>query len=77
MNRLGISAIAILFSFALGGCDRDGPIEEAGEGLDDAAEEIKDQIDPEGPAEKAGEAIDEAVDDAGEEIEEAGEELQR
>ncbi|HLW05647.1 MAG TPA: hypothetical protein VKY38_08735 [Azoarcus sp.] len=44
------------------GCDEPGPAEQAGEKLDEAAESIKDTIEPDGPAEKAGEEIDEAVD---------------
>ncbi len=40
-------------------CDNDGPMEEAGEDIDEAVEEL----DNDGAMEEAGEEIDNAVDD--------------
>jgi hypothetical protein len=44
------------------GCG-DGPAEEVGEEIDEAARKAEDAIDPPGPAEKAGRKMDEALDD--------------
>lgn len=43
-------------------CERKGPVERAGEKVDNAIEKAKDKLDPKGPAEKAGEKIDKALD---------------
>lgn len=51
--------------FTLSGCEEKGPMEKAGEKVDDAAEKTGDAI--EDAAEKTGDAIE----DAGDEIEEA------
>jgi hypothetical protein len=52
----------IVLALGLYGCpERDGPAENAGEKLDNAAEKIGDALDPKGPAEKAGEEVDEAL----------------
>lgn len=51
-----VTAGAILTS-----CEKKGPAERAGEKLDQAAEKVKDAVDPKGPAEKAGEKIDDAL----------------
>jgi hypothetical protein len=45
------------------GCGEDGPAEEVGEEIDEAARRAKDTIDPPGPAEKAGRKMDEVLDD--------------
>lgn len=52
---------AIAFSFS--GCDRDGPMERAGENADRTLE-------------RAGESIDRTVRDAGRAIEDAGDEIE-
>jgi hypothetical protein len=44
------------------GCD-DGPAEDIGEEIDEAAQKAKDKLDPPGPAEKAGRKMDEVLDD--------------
>ena len=46
------------------GCEREGPVEKAGEKIDQTVESAKDKLNPEGSAEKAGKKIDEAVDKA-------------
>jgi hypothetical protein len=45
------------------GCEREGPVERAGKGIDQAVEAAKDKLDPAGPAEKAGKKVDRAVED--------------
>ena len=42
-------------------CREKGPGEKIGEKMDNAAEDIKDAVDPKGPGEKAGEKIDKAL----------------
>lgn len=53
--------------FLLLACEKQGPMEQAGEDLDEVAESVKSE------AEKAGDKVDAAADDVREEIEEAGE----
>ncbi len=40
-----IAAFWILAGFSLAGCESQGPFEEAGEEIDQAADEIEDEID--------------------------------
>lgn len=80
-----LGVLAVLASLlVLNGCDRQGPAEAAGEKIDQAVKETREQaaeiyeeVSPqsEGPAERAGKALDEAREAAGEKIEEAGEAL--
>ncbi|MES2438864.1 MAG: hypothetical protein V4584_07350 [Verrucomicrobiota bacterium] len=42
-------------------CKEKGPVEKAGEGIDNAVENVKDAVDPKGPVEKAGEKVDKAL----------------
>ncbi len=59
-----------LLTLLLTGCDtNDGPVEKAGENVDQAidsvqnsAEDLADKVDPDGPAEQAGEKIDETIE---------------
>jgi hypothetical protein len=65
MRRM-TTGIALGLALCLGagavGCEREGPMEKAGEKMDEA---VDDALKPnKGPGEKAGEKIDEAVDDA-------------
>ncbi len=45
------------------GCEQKGPAEQAGENIDEAADNAADALDPNGPAEEAGQAVDDAVND--------------
>jgi len=56
------AAIVLPIMGALAACDDKGPAEKAGEKIDNAAQSMKDTIDPPGPAEKAGRSIDDAFD---------------
>lgn len=42
-------------------CREKGPAEKTGEKIDEAADKIKDVVEPKGPVEKAGEKIDDAL----------------
>jgi hypothetical protein len=67
-SRLTTTLVFSLAAAVSGGlmtsCKREGPLERAGEKLDDTASKLKEKIDPSGPAEKAGKKIDDAVDKA-------------
>ena len=67
-----VSLLLGLLTFPLAACEKKGPAEKAGEQVDQAMKEakeemeqaadaIRDKIDPQGPAEKAGEKIDETL----------------
>lgn len=59
----GLLTILIVGSFAIAGCDRDGPAEEAGESVDEAAERLKENVDEAGnKVEDACEDVKEGVD---------------
>ncbi|OHE59751.1 MAG: hypothetical protein A2X71_06295 [Thiobacillus sp. GWE1_62_9] len=78
--------LALLTSLLiLNGCDSKGPAEKAGEQVDQAMQEMKEEAgelvddvttEP-GPAQEAGRSLDEARDQAGEKIEQLGEDLQK
>lgn len=66
--RKGLSAVVTIALLASSGvamtaCERKkGPVEQAGENIDKAVDNVSDAIDPKGPAEKAGRAVDRAAD---------------
>jgi hypothetical protein len=58
-------ALLVLGGALLGvGCEHQGPVEKAGEKIDQTVESANDRLNPEGSAEKAGKKIDQAVDKA-------------
>ncbi len=78
--------LAVLTSLLiLNGCDRKGPAEQAGEQVDQAVQDMKEEagklVDdasaPPGPAQEAGRALDDAREKAGEKIEQLGEDMQK
>jgi len=76
MNRSILFALTLSGAFCLTGCPEEkGPLEQAGEAVDDAAEgaaeAVEDATDEPGPMEEAGEAIDDAAEDAKETVEDA------
>jgi len=62
--KTGVALAIAISGLTLIGCpEKKGPVQKAGEAVDDAAEKVGDAIDPKGPAEKVGREIDKAVDD--------------
>lgn len=57
MSALALCAIAPMMT----SCREKGPAEKIGESIDNAAEDVKDAVDPKGPVEKAGEKVDKAL----------------
>jgi hypothetical protein len=65
MIRVLGSALLVMGGALVGvGCEREGPVEQAGKKVDQAVEEAKDKLNPEGPVEKAGKKVDQAVEEA-------------
>jgi len=56
---------------ALGGCERKGPMERAGEKVDKAVEDLQEATRKEGPAERAGKKIDKATEEMNEAVKDA------
>lgn len=57
-------AAALLLAGSVGfgtACRKKGPTESAGEKIDNAAQKMKDKVDPPGPGEKAGRKVDKAL----------------
>lgn len=46
---------------SLASCREKGPMEKAGESLDNAADNVKQAVNPSGPVERTGEKIDKAL----------------
>lgn len=72
-----IPASLLAAALVVTGCEQEGPLERAGEDLDDAMEEMAEGLERnEGPVERAGERVDDAVEEMGERLERAGENIQ-
>jgi hyperosmotically inducible protein len=71
--KLNLMFLLLLISvgFAVG-CERQGPMERAGESIDETAEDVGDGIDDAvngtSDVERAGEEIDDTLEEAGDEI---------
>lgn len=64
--RRELLILVTIFGFAFLGCERQGPVERAGERVDEVVDNVKEGQNPlreKGPMEEAGEAVDEAVND--------------
>jgi hypothetical protein len=66
--KLIVIVLILFVSFVFIGCEKEGPAEKAGKKIDEAVEEVADEVDNDGPAEEVGEAIDETVEEAKEEV---------
>lgn len=55
---VGVCAVLLVAFFAW---QHEGPAEQTGASIDNAAQSVKDAIDPPGPMEKAGRSIDKAI----------------
>ena len=60
-NLLLLAVCSVSILAALASCKKKGPVEKAGEKMDEAIENVKDAVNPKGPAEKAGEKVDEVL----------------
>ncbi|MBY0431281.1 MAG: hypothetical protein K2Q10_08795 [Rhodospirillales bacterium] len=58
MSQILLLAVPLL---AVSACKQDGPAEKAGAAIDNAAQQVKDAVNPPGPLEKAGRAVDKAT----------------
>jgi predicted small lipoprotein YifL len=70
--KIPFAAIAVVFTLALGACDNKGPVEQAGEEVDEAVDTIKN-----GGQESAASKADDAVDDVREGVKDAAEEVKK
>jgi hypothetical protein len=65
IKKLTVISILILFVTAFVACEQQGPAEEAGEKIDEAAEEAAEKV------EEAGDAMEETAEEVKEKAEEA------
>lgn len=56
---------------ALGGCEREGPMERTGKQMDEAVENLSEATKREGPVERAGKQLDKAVEETNDAVNEA------
>jgi len=69
MDRRLLATLICGALFALGGCEKQGPMERAGEEVDEAVETMKQGEEP------ASAKVDDAIDEAREGVEETKEEI--
>ncbi len=63
MKKLFAGILPLLFGvILLVGCENQGPAEQAGENIDNAARNVQDAVTPPGPVEKAGQSVDNAAE---------------
>ena len=61
--RLMLFALLPSVLIGLAACEREGPAERAGQGIDRAGQNLRDAVDPpRGPVERLGRSVDRAVD---------------
>jgi hypothetical protein len=72
MKRTAAAAAVAALSLLFLGCpEKDGPLENAGEELDDATDSLRDAV------EDVGDEVEDATEDAREAVEDAAEEIDR
>jgi hypothetical protein len=69
---LGATLLAIIASLGLGACEKQGPLERAGEEVDEAVDTLKN-----GGEETTADKLDDAVDEAREGVSDAADELKK
>ncbi len=72
MKPLMLAALACTLSIGIAGCDRKGPLEQAGEEVDEAIDTMKS-----GGEESTANKLDDAVDDVREGVDDAADELKK
>ncbi|MEO6078396.1 MAG: hypothetical protein ABIQ86_01265 [Steroidobacteraceae bacterium] len=65
-NRAGVLLIAALMGLGLAACEKKGPLEKAGEEVDEAVDTVKN-----GGKEPVAAKVDDAIDDAAKKIDKA------
>jgi hypothetical protein len=63
-TRTAVAALALALSMGLAGCEREGPVERAGEEVDEAVNTVR----------SGGETAGDKLDDAGDKVQEAASE---
>ena len=64
LSAIVLAGLLAAGTVSLTACQHEGPAEQLGEKIDDAAAKARDAVDPpKGPLEKAGRKIDRTVDD--------------
>lgn len=76
MKKFSILFLSLALAMTLAACEKDGPMEQTGEKIDQAVEKTKEKIDPRGPAEKVGEKIDKTVEEVKEDAQQAKEKIE-
>lgn len=71
LGTLGIAALACALALGLSACEKQGPLEQAGEEIDEAVDTVKHG------EESAGSKLDDAVDDVREGVKDAADELNK
>lgn len=71
-KTLGFAALALSASLGLAGCEKKGPLEQAGEEVDEAVDTMKN-----GGEESTASKVDDAVDEAREGAEDAADQLKK
>ncbi len=72
IRQTTLAALAAVLMFGLSACEKQGPLERAGEEVDEAVDRVKDGNITEKPlSEKADDAVDEVREGAAEATEEA------
>lgn len=69
-RNVGFAAIAAVFALGLAACDNKGPVEQAGEEVDEAVDTIKN-----GGEESTANKVDDAIDEAREGAKDAADEV--
>ena len=67
VSMVAVTGLVLGLGIGVSACKEKGPMEKAGEAVDEAVEDIKDV--GKGPMEKAGESADEAIEDTKEAVE--------
>jgi predicted small lipoprotein YifL len=71
-GKLTFTALAAMFALGIAACDNKGPVEQAGEEVDEAVDTIKS-----GGEESTANKVDDAVDEAREGAKDAAEEVKK
>ena len=61
MKKFLTASMTLVVAGMLVGCEEKGPMQKAGEGVDQAGKDIKNSLDPRGPAEKVGDKVDKTL----------------